>query len=296
MLTYYQSTADPALAFPAAASQLEADVVIVGGGYAGLGTAMSLQERGAKGVMLLEAQSVGSGASGRNGGFVFGGFSLDNADLLRQLGAVQGRALYQLTLDAVARIRQRIERYQIDCDAQYSGVLLANWFQDEQPLRELQQFMQSHLGVQWDWLGREQLREQLLSQRYHSALFESNGFHFHPLKYAQGLARQLQAGGVAVHEASRVVSIQRDGAHWRLQTAQASIRCREVVVGCGGYIERLYPELSRAIMPIATYVVATEPLGERLRTAMRTQAAVYDTRFAFDYYRPLADTDRKSVV
>ena len=69
MLTYYQSTADPALAFPAAASQLEADVVIVGGGYAGLGTAMSLQERGAKGVMLLEAQSVGSGASGRNGGF-----------------------------------------------------------------------------------------------------------------------------------------------------------------------------------------------------------------------------------
>ena len=193
MLTYYQSTADQALAFPAAVGQLEADVVIVGGGYAGLGTAISLQERGAKNVMLLEAQSIGSGASGRNGGFVFGGFSLDNADLLRQLGAVQGRALYQLTLDAVARIRQRIARYQIDCDAQYSGVLLANWFQDDIPLRELQQFMQSQLGVQWDWLGREQLREQLLSERYHAALFESNAFHFHPLKYAQGLARQLHS-------------------------------------------------------------------------------------------------------
>lgn len=290
LLTYYQSTADQALAFPAVTGQVEADVVIVGGGYAGLGTAISLQERGAPGVMLLEADKVGSGASGRNGGFVFGGFSLDNADLLRQLGPAQGRALYQLTLDAVARIRQRIDRYHIDCDAQYSGVLLANWFQDERPLRALQQFMQAQLGVQWDWLGCEQLREQLLTGRYHAALFEENGFHFHPLKYAQGLARQLQAGGVAIHEASRVVSIERDGAHWRLQTAQASIRCREVVVGCGGYIERLYPALSRAIMPIATYVVATEPLGERLQTAMRTQAAVYDTRFAFDYYRPLADT------
>jgi len=290
MLTYYQATADQALAFPAATGQVEADVVIVGGGFAGLGSAISLHERGAKGVMLLEAQRVGHGASGRNGGFVFGGFSLDNAELLRQLGPAQGRALYQLTLDAVARIRQRIARYQIDCDAQYSGVLLANWFQDDQPLRELQQFMQSQLGVQWDWIGREQLREQLLSQRYTSALFESNAFHFHPLKYAQGLARQLQAGGVAIHEASRVLSIQRDGAHWRLQTAQASIRCREVVVCCGGYIEHLYPALSRAIMPIATYVVATEPLGERLQSAMRTQAAVYDTRFAFDYYRPLADT------
>lgn len=290
MLTYYQSTADRPLAFPAASGHMEADVVIIGGGYAGLSTAMSLVERGARNVMLLEAQTVGSGASGRNGGFVFGGFSLDNADLLRQLGPAQGRALYQLTLDAVQRIRQRITRYNIDCDAQYSGVLLTNWFRDDRPLRALQRLMQSQFDVQWDWLAREQVRELLLTERYHAALFEPNAFHFHPLKYAQGLARQLQTGGVEMHESSRVTSITRNRAGWQLQTAQARIRAREVVVGCGGYIERLYPALSRAVLPIATYVMTTEPLGERLQTAIRTPAAVYDTRFAFDYYRPLSDT------
>jgi len=290
MLTYYQSTADPSLAFPALVGQVEVDVVIVGGGYAGLATAMSLLERGAKNVMLLEAQTVGHGASGRNGGFVFGGFSLDNAELIRQLGLQQARALYQLTLDAVQRIRQRITQYQIDCDAQYSGVLLADWFRDERALRELQRLMQTQFDVQWDWLSREQVRELLVTKRYHAALFESNAFHFHPLKYAQGLARQLQGGGVAVHESSAVQSITRQGAGWQLQTAQARIRAREVVVCCGGYIEQLYPALARAVLPIATYVVTTEPLGQRLQSVMRTKAAVYDTRFAFDYYRPLGDT------
>lgn len=290
MRTYYQSTADQSLAFSAASGQVETDVVIIGGGYAGLATAMSLVERRARNVMLLEAQTVGSGASGRNGGFVFGGFSLDNADLLRQLGPAQGRALYQLTLDAVQRIRQRITRYSIDCDAQYGGVLLANWFRDDRPLRALQHLMQSQFDVQWDWLAREQVRELLLSERYHAALFEPNAFHFHPLKYAQGMARQLHGDGVAVHESSRVTSITPDGRGWQLQTAQARIRARAVVVCCGGYIGQLYPALSRAVLPIATYVMSTEPLGAQLQTVMRTPAAVYDTRFAFDYYRALSDT------
>ncbi len=288
--TYYQATTDAAADYPAARGNIEADVVVVGGGFAGLATAMGLLERGHKDVLLLEAGSIGAGASGRNGGFVFGGFSLDNAALVAQLGSAPARALYQLTLDAVDLIRQRIARHGIDCDARHAGVLLADWFGDERPLRAKQAFMQQHFGVEWAWRTREQVRSELLTERYHCGLFEANGFHFHPLKYAQGLAGVLHAGGVRLHTHSRVMALAREGAGWQLQAGEASVRCRGLVLCCGGYIGKLYRPLSRAVLPIATYVMATEPLGEHLQTAMRGNSAVYDTRFAFDYYRPLVDT------
>lgn len=291
MDTHYRATADPTLSFAPLQGQAETKVLVIGGGFAGLGTAASLLERGEREVMVLEAETLGHGASGRNGGFVFGGFSLDNADLVKQLGLEQARRLYGLTLDAVETIRRRIREHAIDCDAVYSGVLLAHWFRDEAPLRALQRFMHDSFGVEWRWLSKDETRSLLLSERYHAALHEPNAFHFHPLKYAQGLARVLQAGGVRVHEGSRASAITREGAGWRVQVeGGACVRTQQLVIACGGYIGRLYPPLSRAILPIATYVMTTEPLGERLQSAMRTTAAVYDTRFAFDYYRPLPDT------
>jgi glycine/D-amino acid oxidase-like deaminating enzyme len=251
---------------------------------------MSLMERGVTDIVILEAHSVGFGASGRNGGFVFGGFSLGEAALLGAAGDDAGRKLYRLTLDAVEAIRRRIARHAIDCDAREAGVYLANWFDDERILDRHQRFMTTRLGVEWRRVGREELAQALHTTRYSGALFEPGAFHFHPLKYAQGLARVLAANGVAIHEGSRAARIVREGQGWRVTTPGGAARAREVVVCCGGYIDRLHPRLSRAILPIATYVMATEPLGERLRSAMRTDAAVYDTRFAFDYYRPLADT------
>ena len=290
MSTHYLATSDPQLGFAPLSQSDAAQVVIVGGGFAGLGTAMSLTERGVRDVMVLEAETVGHGASGRNGGFVFGGFSLDNAQLLRQVGREEGRRLYGLTLQAVQTIRRRIDEHRIDCDAVHSGVLLAHWFVDDAPLKALQRFMRDELGVDWRWIPREQTREWLRSERYHAALHEPDAFHFHPLKYAQGLARALAAAQVRVHEHSRVQAMHPQGGGWRLEVNGRIVTARHVVVACGGYIGRLFPPLSRAIMPIATYVMTTEPLGERLRHALRTDAAVYDTRFAFDYYRPLPDT------
>jgi glycine/D-amino acid oxidase-like deaminating enzyme len=268
----------------------ECAVCIIGAGFAGLGTAISLLERGVRDIVILDAHSVGHGASGRNGGFVFGGFSLGERELLAAAGAEQGRKLYRLTLDAVATIRRRISAHGIDCDAREAGVILANWFDDPRLLDRQQRFMAQQLGVEWRRVGRDELRGMLDSARYFGGLFEPHAFHFHPLKYARGLARALQAGGVAIHEGSRAEGIARTGAHWTVTSARGQVRAREVVLCCGGYIGGLHPRLRRAILPIATYVMATEPLGERLQSAMRTEAAVYDTRFAFDYYRPLPDT------
>jgi len=292
--SYYQATAPdaPASAYPALAGGAEADVCIIGAGFAGLGTAMSLLERGRGNVLLLEAEAVGHGASGRNGGFVFGGFSLDDQSLLASAGPVAGRHLYQMTLDAVQQIRRRIERYGIDCDATSGGIYLANWFDNPRLLDARHRFMREHLGVDWRRVSRREFAYHCRSDRYFGALHEQNGFHFHPLKYAQGLARALSAGGVRIHERSRVAKIEAmpGAAGWRVATAGGEVRAREVVVCCGGYIERLYPALACAMLPIATYVMVTEPLGERLPQALTTQAAIYDTRFAFDYYRPLPDS------
>jgi len=291
--SYYRVTA-PGVQYAALAGRHEARICIIGAGFAGLATAMSLMEHGERDVVLLEAEQVGHGASGRNGGFVFGGYSLDEQALLATVGAEQGRRLYQLTLGAVDQIRRRIRQYDIDCDAVHGGIYLANWFDDPRVLDERQLFMQEHLGVEWQRIAPADFADRARSERYFGALYEENAFHFHPLKYAQGLARALQSGGVRVHEASRATAIEAasrgDTTRWRVATAGGEVLCDEVVVCCGGYIERLYPALAGAILPIATYVMVTEPLAERLPQALATDAAIYDTRFAFDYYRPLQDS------
>ncbi len=287
--SYYHASVATEI-YPTLQENAETAICIIGAGFAGLATAISLIERGERNVVLLDAETVGHGASGRNGGFVFGGYSLGERDLSAAVGVENARNLYQLSLDAVETIRQRIAKYQIDCDARYAGVYLANWFDDDRLLDAQQRFMRDTLGVEWQRISRQQLAERLHSQRYFGALFEENAFHFHPLKYARGIAKAIVAGGGRVHERSRVTQIVADGASWRVVTAQGAVKAREVVICCGGYIEKLYPALASAILPIATYVMVTEPLGERLQTALQTDAAVYDTRFAFDYYRPLPES------
>ncbi|OON62980.1 FAD-dependent oxidoreductase [Massilia sp. KIM] len=286
--TYYRASCSPDT-YPALSGARECAVCIIGAGFAGLGTAMSLAERGERDVVVLEAEEVGHGASGRNGGFVFGGFSLGERALQRSAGR-SARRLYGDTLAAVNLIRKRIARHEIDCDVQESGVILANWFDDDRILLEQQRFMAEHMGVEWRHIGRAELADQLRTTRYRGGLFEPDAFHFHPLRYAQGLARTLARQGVAIHEHSRVTGLKRTQGGWLVSTGHGTVSAREVVVCCGGYLASLHRRLRAAILPIATYVMSTEPLGERLASSIRTRAAVYDTRFAFDYYRVLPDT------
>lgn len=287
--TYYHASS-AGLNYPKLNENIECEVCIIGAGFAGLATALGLMERGVRDIVLLEAEQIGHGASGRNGGFVFGGFGLDNASLVRQLGRERARHLYRLSLDAVDLIRQRIARYAIACDLSESGVLLANWFDDDSMLRRQRDFMLREFEVDWKPWSREQTRAALHTERYFGALHEENAFHFHPLKYARGLAQVLAQHGVRVYEQTRVHSIETETSEKIVRTGRTQIHAKQVVVCCGGYIEKFYPQLARSVLPIATYVMATEPLAARLPTAMSTAAAVYDTRYAFDYYRPLADT------
>lgn len=288
--TWYAASARPFESLLPLEGRQEARVAIVGGGYAGVCLALGLAERGVRDVVLLEREGIGHGASGRNGGFVFAGYSLGEDALLQQLGAERARVLYGATTRAVDLIRQRIRQYAIVCDAVDAGVIWANWFRDASILRARQQLLKETYGVEWEWLPESQLRNVVHSNRYHDALFERNALHLHPLDYLHGMVRAAQGQGVHFHEHSRVRKVEREGTAWRIRTDAGEVQAQTVVLACGGYLAHLQPQVDRAVLPIATYVMATEPLGERLRECLHTEAAIYDTRFAFDYYRPLKDT------
>ncbi|AXL49203.1 FAD-dependent oxidoreductase [Paraburkholderia caffeinilytica] len=294
MQSYYEATvaraAGRSSAYAPLTGRRSVNVCIMGGGLAGLSTALGLAERGVADIAVLEAEQVGFGASGRNGGFVFGGYSLDCADLLKALGPARARELYALTTDAVDLMRKRIQRYRIDCDMTDAGVILANWFDEPARLDTQRRLMRDAFGVEWEPVAAAALASQLKTSRYHGGLFERNAFHFHPLKYVLGVAGAAANAGVQIHEKSPVVHLERSGAGFVVHTPQGALEARHVVMAGGGYARNVYAPVERAVLPIATYVMATEPLGARLKDAMNTRAAVYDTRFAFDYYRPLPDT------
>ena len=289
--SYYAATInDPDTRFDPLTDTVESEVCVIGGGYAGLMTALGLIERGITNVTIVEQHRVGWGASGRNGGFVFGGYSLGPQALVKQVGLQAARDLYQLTLDAVNLIRKRITHYQINCDLVDEGVIWANWFKDQSVLIQQADFMQEKMGVDWEYLSPEALKTKLKTERYHGGLFEPNAMHFHPLNYARGIAREIAGRGGKLFENSKVVSINSDGGSHTVITENGKINCKHVVLTGGGYFKGLLPRVSHSVLPIATYVMATEPLNERLISCFNTRAAVYDTRFAFDYYRPLQDS------
>lgn len=293
MSNYYDASVGERPRRPALQGPVDAEVCIVGAGFAGLATALGLLERGLQGgVVVLEAERVGFGASGRNGGFVFGGYSLDNADLLAQLGPARARALYALTRRAVDTIRGRIARHAIDCEAVEGGALLADWFHDGgAALRRQQALMEEQFGVPWRWIDKAELDASWVrSDRYSAGLLEPDAFHFHPLKYALGAAAAVESMGGRIHEGSRVVRLEAQAGGTQVLTAGGRVHAKHVVIAGGGYLAKLVPALERAMLPIATYVMATEPLGDTLHALLPSRAAIYDTRFAFDYYRKLNDT------
>ena len=288
--SYYLATANRYTSYAPQRGNEQASVVVVGAGYAGLATALGLAERGIRDIVLLESEHIGFGASGRNGGFVFAGYSLGERSLLGQLGAARARALYQRTVAAVETVRRRVQRHCIACDAVDAGVYWANWFRDATLLRERQQLLAQNFGEQWEWVPHARLRDLVRSERYSDALFERNALHLHPLNYAIGIAAAAVEQGVRVHENTPALRLERRGAGWRVHTPDGVVEAETVVLACGGYLAGLDRRVDRAVLPIATYVMATEPLGARLDECFGTRAAVYDSRFAFDYYRPLRDT------
>jgi len=285
--TYYKRTlSDTETTYPALAGVSSTDVCVVGAGLAGLSTALELARRG-RNVTVLEAQRVAWGASGRNGGSVSPAFSAGADAIKKHVDEDHYRQLYRLSMEGVEIIRDNIRTLAIADAHKVDGRLRVVRYEATDALNQWCDAQRRDFGRDVRFLTRNQVRERLVSDVYHQGVEDPSSFHFHPLNYARALARECVRLGVRIHEDSPVTGVTLEGAIKHLKTAQGQIDARSVVLATGGYTGDVVPALRRAMLPIATYIMLTEPLGDRVQEAIRSTAAIGDDRRAGNYYRVL---------
>jgi gamma-glutamylputrescine oxidase len=288
--SYYAATAHAAPPRPALAGSVECDVCVVGAGIAGCSSALHLAQSGLS-VVLLEQHRVSWGASGRSGGQALFGIATGQAKLERLIGHADARAVWEVSVEALALMRDLIRRYAIDCDFTdgflYTAVRERHWRELQDELSELRERL-DYRSVRY--VPRAELRELLATDRYLGALYDSNSAHLHPLNYTLALARAAEQHGVRIFEATRATSFSPAGPQVRVQTPGGEVRARFLVL-CGNvYLGDTAPALTSKIMAVATYIVATEPLApERARQLIANNAAVSDMNWVLDYFRRSAD-------
>jgi gamma-glutamylputrescine oxidase len=314
----YAAGADPTLDFPALAESTRADIVILGAGYTGLSAALHLAEAGAD-VAVLEAERVGWGASGRNGGQLHSGQRRDQDWLEEHLGLDDARHLWHLAEDAKALTKGLIARHAIDCDWRpglietvHKPRLVAGERAYVDKLRD------RYAYEPVEWLGREALTPAIGTDVYFGGRRDMGAGHLDPLKFAQGLARAASAAGARIHEGSRVVTVKGSASsgftievaapspffpklasgsprkealsHKGRGDAAVELRADIVILAGNGYLTGIDGETEARVMPIDNYILATAPIGAgRPGGIIRGGEAVSDSRFVVYYFRPSPD-------
>lgn len=289
---YYERTVQRQ-PLPALAEATQTEVLVIGGGLAGLSCALDLAERGRQ-VLLLEAGLLCGQASGRNGGQAIAGYACGQPALEAMLGVDDARRLWQLSLSSLALMRERMSRHGIDCGATWSYLTVADRPAKARALRQEAQHMRRVYGHDMPYVEGAELARHIASPCYLAGLIDPASGHLNPLQYGLGLARAAQGLGARLHEHTPVQALHRDGGHWVAQTPAGAVRAEQVLLAgnCGLLWQApgLAPALRARIMPVGTYVVATEPLPEATaRALLPTQAAVCDNNFVLDYFRLAPD-------
>lgn len=289
--TYYARTIADDKARPVLSEKTECDTVIIGGGLAGLTTALQLARAG-RAVIVLEAETVGFGASGRNGGFVSPGFATGSDDIARMVGAETARQLHRLSIEGVDFVRDTIAALKIKDAQPQPGITSVRRYDDGESLRTYADEMARIYGYQLQYMDVEQVRAVLKSQRYFQAIRDPNAFHMHPLNYLRAVATEIERLGGKIYEQSTVIRTHLSGAEKVVQTAAGEVRAAHVVFTTGGYTGDLNARLRRSFLPIATYVMVSEDAPDLIRTAIATTDAIGDNRRAGDYYRVVDEGKR----
>jgi gamma-glutamylputrescine oxidase len=286
--SYYQATATPYAPFPALEDAVEADVAVVGAGFTGLSAALELRARGFT-VAVLDQGTVAWGASGRNGGQICTGFSPGLAPLEAALGRETAQICFDVSEEAKVLITDRIARYGIACDLKPGQLIGAARKSQIGVLARHRDILASFGYEKTSLLSESELQERLATKAYCGGFKDEGAAHFHPLNYAIGLARALKDEGGLIYENSKVTEV-RQGPQPLVVTGKGEVRARFVVMACNAYLDGLLPPLKSRVMPVASYVVTTEPLGDnRARSLIRDDDAVSDANFVVDYFRLTGD-------
>jgi glycine/D-amino acid oxidase-like deaminating enzyme len=281
----YAATAVPPLALP----QLEADrnvkVAIIGGGFAGLSTALHLAEQGVEAI-VLEAREPGWGASGNNGGQLNPGLKLDPDTIEATFGPDLGSRMIAFSYNTPVFTLELIRRLGIACDARQNGTLRAAYHESHARAVETTAAQCIARGMPVRLLDREALRTMTGTDRYVRAMFDARGGDVHPLNYARGLARAVLAAGSAIYGETPAISLSREGARWRVETPRATLRADQVLLATNGFTDDLWPGLRQTVVPLFSSIAATAPLPDAVaRQIMPTRSVLYESGHITVYYR-----------
>ena len=291
--SYYEASAQREPLSEPLRGDIMADVLVVGAGFAGLSAAIELAQRGYS-VVVLEADRICSGASGRNGGQAIVGYASGQQPFEVQLGRAGARLAWDLSMQSMELLDQRIAEFQIDCDHVAGYLYVADSQRKARALEQELQVLERDYGFQVDFARGQAVQRHIQSPRYCASAFERRSGHLHPLKFGLGLARAARSLGVQIFERSAVLDIQR-GLKLCAKTSGGSVGAQWGVLAgnctLGEYGPRVAPELAPRIMPVGTYIIATERLGVELcERLIPGNAAVCDNNFVLDYFRLSADS------
>ncbi|NKX62860.1 FAD-binding oxidoreductase [Labrenzia sp. 5N] len=289
--SYYAATANRQTAHPVLDGSHTCTVCVIGGGYTGLSAALHLAERGVD-VILLEANRIGWGASGRNGGQVGSGQRMDQTVLEERHGKSHARLLWDLAEDSKVLVKDLIIRHQIACD--YTpGILHAD--HRKSFVEESRDYVE-HLRLVYGYedirfVGPDEIGEQVGSPRYYGGSLDTGAGHLHPLNFALGLGQAAEAAGARIFEETKVTGIDGQGTgRITVRTGQGDVRAEHVILACNGYLGRLDRQTAAHVMPINNFIVATEPFSEdEAQKIIRNNVAVADSKFVINYFRLSAD-------
>lgn len=286
--SYYAATRSETIEFPPLCDAVRSDVCVVGGGYTGIATALTLAERGYC-VTVLEQNRVGWGASGRNGGQMLGGVP-GEARLERYAGHSLADSVFELGYRGHDIIAQRVQQYGIDCDLKYGAIDVALRPRHLEQQRRMYEFLcQRGMEQQVQLVPAAELSVLLGTDKYLGGLVNMRNGHLHPLNLCLGEARAAAGLGAAIYEGSEVTAIEH-GPQAVVRTARGSVRADFVVLAGNGY-QHLEPAMfSGLVFPAGSYIVATEPLSpEEAASINPRDLAVCDMNEVLDYFRLSAD-------
>lgn len=287
---FYRASLAAVPAREALQADTKADVCIIGGGFTGLSAALHLANAGARAV-LVEAETVGFGASGRNGGQIHTGYRQSQERLENWLGEIHARDLWALSEEAKSLIRQLVATYDIDCALKSGLVIAAHDRAAVTPLARETEYLQAHYGyAPARMMDADETIRQLRTGVYPGARFDSGGGHLQPLAFARGIGAVAERAGARIHEHTRARLIDSADRSVRIVCETGVIDAGYLIIACDAFTGALVPELAPYIAHVESFVTATEPLPEDVyQRVLPCDAAVADTRHVLDYYRKSRD-------
>lgn len=282
--SWYAATATPLEPFAPLKGAQKADVCVIGAGYTGLSAALHLAQAG-RDVVLLDAQRVGFGASGRNGGQLGSGQRMEQDALDALMGNAEGAKLWALAEDAKDLVKSLIAEHNIDCHLKPGVAWMGSTDAEVRQLHGYTDYLaRTHGYTQIETLDRAALQEVCPSPDYRGGMLDMGAAHLHPLNFALGLARACVAAGVRIHERSAVHQID-EGTPATVRTDAGHVEADHVILACNGYLGGLNRKVAARVIPINNFIVATEPLGARIADVLPRDVAVADSRFVVNYFR-----------